>query len=287
MIDLHTHSTASDGSLTPTELAALGRQKKLTALALTDHDTTDGLSEFLNAQAADSPILIPGIEISTFWYDADLHILGLLIDPDCKHLRTLTTNLVYAREKRLRTMLTRLHEMGIELSFAEVQTVAGTNLITRSHLALALHHRDLISEPQEAFRRYIGRGCPAYIPLERPPLAKVLDAIRNSGGLSFWAHPTGISRRTSTKMRQFCRQMREYGLDGLEAWYSHYSEEQHKAVRAVAMQCRMLMSGGSDFHGDASPGIELGIGKGNLIIPDSVYDDLLTARESKPVRKKF
>lgn len=279
MVDLHTHSTASDGSLSPTELVRQADAAGLTAIALTDHDTVDGIAEFMAAPASDRLQRVAGVEISTAWYNHSIHILGLFVDAGYYPLRELLSRINVSRRQRARLMLKRLASCGYELSYEALCEIAADGAPGRAHLAQLLVQEDICQEPQEAFERFIGRGGPAYASLDLPAVSQVIQAIHGAGGVAIWAHPTGLSRQATKKVRKRCQRLRDHGLDGLEAYYSQYNEEQQRNMLKLAKQLDLVVSGGSDFHGQASPGIELGTGRGNLAVPDEVCDSLRNRHE--------
>ncbi len=277
MVDLHTHSTASDGTFTPAELVHAGLAADLSVLALTDHDTVGGIPEFLAAGEGASIVLVAGVEVSTRLHASPIHILGLFIDHHDSDLLALLRQIRANRRLRNRMMLRHLSGQGIELSMEEVEACADSTLICRSHIAQALVARGICDHPQAAFDRYLGRGKPAYCTLDLPMANHAIEAIHRAGGLAVWAHPTGLNKRQKSKLVRMAQQLKAMGLDGLEAYYPYYTAEQVIQVQESARKCGLLVSGGSDFHGGRSPGISLGVGKGNLHIPLSLYATLATA----------
>jgi predicted metal-dependent phosphoesterase TrpH len=276
MVDLHCHSTASDGTWSPGQLVAAAAELGLTALALTDHDTVAGVPEFL-AAAAVCPALtaISGVELTCHWQGQTHHLLGLAINPDDDVLRQLLRTIRFQREQRLHLVLKQLAHLGYPITPAEVAAVAPGGLVCRTHLARLLVERGACPTPQDAFARYLGRGRPAYVSMTLPALPQAIAAIHHAGGRAIWAHPTGLNHRPEGRLRRLAQQFRAAGLDGLEAWYPHYTPAQQEGALRIARQLGLLVTGGSDFHGDHSPGIRLGVGRGDLAIPDSVLAALL------------
>ena len=275
MIDLHLHSTASDGTLSPTGLIGLAAAAGLTAAALTDHDTTAGLAEFLAATAENPGVrAVPGIELSCSWYSGSMHILGLFINPHCPELEALLCEVRTSRDRRNDAILSRLRHLGLHLPEGAVHADSADPVIGRPHIARALvehgHCRDL----PDAFDRFLGNGRPACIRRHLPLPEAVIRIIHTAGGVAVWAHPLAQLRNSGAKLRQTARVLQNHGLDGMETYYSDYSPEETVQARAIAKQLGLLECGGSDFHGAHSPGVQLGTGRGTLAVPDEALDAL-------------
>lgn len=272
MIDLHTHSTASDGTLEPTDLIAAAAEARLDAVALTDHDTLAGIPEFLAAPAPRELARVPGVEITVHWYSGALHILGLLVDHRCETLRQLLDRIQASRRARNRQIVAALAARGLRV------TLPADRVVCRSHFARQLMEQGHVDQPQKAFDRWLGHGRPAHVPLDLPSPAQAIAAIHAAGGLAIWAHPTGLNGRSRARVRKACRQLLDQGLDGIEAYYSEYVPAQQRAMLELAEDLDLPVSGGSDFHGGGSPGISLGTGRGKLAVPTSVYERLVNSR---------
>ena len=285
MIDLHCHSTASDGTLSPSELVRLALTVPLTALALTDHDTVGGLPEFL-AAAKDVPNLecIPGIEFSCQLEKGDTcHIVGLYIDSACGELQEACQQYVIWREERNQLILEKLNGLGyhIEMSDLEKVSLEGEGVIGRPHIAAALVAKGYFSKNKKAFDELIGRGRPAYVSRQVLPAARCLDAIHAAGGLAIWAHPMTSASMTYNKCERNILELKQSGLDGIEAYYTEHTALQTKNVIAIAEKHGLLVSGGADFHGANQPSIHLGTGYGRLAVPDALLGPLKAAHERK------
>lgn len=268
MIDLHTHSTASDGTLTPAELVALAEELPLEAIALTDHDTTSGLEAFLEAGAGKSVKTVPGVEVAASWYGGSLHIVGLHVQPESETLNSLLQTIRQNREIRNRKILDRLGSLGIKLTYEEVQEAGGDHVIGRPHFAAALIRKGVCSNPSEAFQKYLGRDAAAYVPRYLPLPEEAIRTVHEAGGLAIWAHPAGGPHASQpARIRQVARHLKRLGLDGVELFYPDHSEDDEHAIRAICGALDLAFSGGSDFHGGNMPGIELGTGRGTLNIP--------------------
>lgn len=270
MIDLHVHSTASDGSLTPGELVQRATQSGLTAIALTDHDTVSGLQEFREAGGAASPQTIPGVEIGACWYGGSLHILGLFIDAENRLLRRLLDRIRAARQDRNHRIVAALCRLGFEVDWRAIQAFAGGETIGRPHIAQALTAAGCCTDVRQAFDRLLGKGQPAYCQRWLPQPAAAIRVIHRAGGLAVWAHPFGLSRRPPAKVRQIARHLQRHGLDAMETHYSLYDEWTGRKARGIAAELGLLETGGSDFHGITTPGIGLGTGAGALEVPDAL-----------------
>lgn len=270
MIDLHCHSTASDGTLTPAELVDAAIASGLQAVALTDHDTTDGLDEFLAAAAAKPDFLaIPGIELSCQASTGDnCHIVGLFVDSSCPELIALTAQIRARRDERNIRILERLAELGLPLTMEEVEAYSGGDVIGRPHFAQALVARGYCRNPKEAFRNLLGRGRPAYSGRSPVPAAECLAVLQQASAVTVWAHPMTSSAMTTTRCRKVVQELQANGLDGIEAYYPDHTETQTQAVLDIARENRLLVSGGSDFHGTNMADIALGRGRGNgFLVP--------------------
>ncbi len=274
MIDLHTHSTASDGTLSPAQLARQAESIGLTAVALTDHDTTAGLAEFEQAARSLNVEAIAGVELACNWYSGSLHIVGLFIEPGNPVLEGMLETVRLNRQARNQTILEKLEAIGHPLTLDEVRAESGDGVIGRPHIAKALVSRGYCADISEAFDRLLTVGKPAYVRRFLPTCAEGIAAIHAAGGVAVWAHPVGFRQLPPGKVRQMARQLKGMALDGVEFYYSEYSPEQQMLVQNIGRELDLLASGGSDFHGDTIPTIQLGTGKGNLAVPDSILPQL-------------
>ncbi len=280
-IDLHTHSTASDGSDSPAELIRLAEEKGLGAVALCDHDTVSGNAEFL-AAAESSPVeAVPGIEFSTLLFHKDVHILGLYIDHTCEALRQPLEHLRQKRLERNKQMIYRLRTAGFMISEEDVAAFAGGESIGRPHIARALVEKGYFETIQAAFAKCLKRGTPFYIPKDFLQPDEVIRLIHEAGGLAFWAHPLHERRGARAYIRKLLKQMIGWGLDGVEGYYSLFTEEHQALTQSVAAELGILVSGGSDYHGKNQPTISLGTGGGHLRIPYSVLEKIKEKLKTK------
>ncbi len=276
MIDLHVHSTNSDGSETPEELVVRGRQAGLTAMALTDHDNMGGAEEFLAACRKQGMTGIAGVEISAAVEEGHgtLHILGYGADPAHPLMKESLDRVLDSRAWRNEQILARLNELGLELEWDEVQAFAGENVVGRPHFAQALIGRDHVSSVPEAFERYLAKGRPAYIDRYRLYPEEGIRMIREAGGVAVIAHPF-TWELDETRLEAGLCALKEAGLEGIEAVYSEYNQEQTITLLRLAKKLSLLPTGGSDYHGHAKPDIALGKGFGGLCVPDSYLPPLL------------
>lgn len=250
--DLHVHSTASDGTLTPAQLVESSLCQGLTALAITDHDSVEGIGEALSAAERTNLTIIPGVELSASWNDTDLHILGYFIDPADPSLITRLASLRKARIARARKMVARLRDSGIMVQFDDVLNLAGGSSLGRSHIARALVADGLCSTASEAFSDLIGHGKPFYIPKPEADPADVIESIIAAGGIAVFAHP-GV--HDSDECIPY---LVEAGLGGIEVYHPLHTHAQRQHYIEIAHGYDLLVTGGSDFHGFNSPGGLLG-----------------------------
>lgn len=267
MIDLHVHSYKSDGSLTPSELISLALEKGLSAIALTDHDTTDGLREF-DESAKSKPIeAIPGIELSTEYEGKDVHIVGLFIDenqPDFqKHLK----NFVASRDMRNEKMCANLRHAGLDISYDALKKEYPGSVITRAHYGTYLVKTGACKSVADAFSQYLGDHTPYFVAREKVTPDEAVILIKKAGGIPILAHPI-LYHMSAQRLELLVSRLVTAGLMGIEAVYSTYTTREENQIRRLADKYHLLLSGGSDFHGLAKPKLQLGTGYGHLNVPD-------------------
>jgi hypothetical protein len=264
-VDLHTHSTASDGGLAPAAVIDLADRLELAAVALCDHDTTAGLDEAAD-RASQYPLLhfVPGIEISAVFSSGTLHILGLGLDPAAPALRVLTEQLRLAREQRNPKILHKLQAMGIGLTMDDVLgQVKGTHradrrIVSRMHFAQALVAGGWAASLREAFKVYVGNEGKAFVDKERIPPREAIGAIRESGGVAVLAHPVQLRYDNHAQLERMIRELVEAGLGGMEVYHSDHTAEQTRLYMTLAERFGLVLAGGSDFHGRGKPDVEMG-----------------------------
>ena len=274
-IDLHTHSTCSDGTFTPSELAAHAAEKGLAAFALTDHDTTDGLAEAAAAAAEYGVEFVPGIEFSTEYQGHDIHIVGLDIDPAEEELAAKLRSFRANRDVRNEEMLALLHTVGgFTITMEDLKNAYGENtVITRAHFGRWLFEHGCVKSISEAFDRYLGDGCPCFVEKKKTRPQTAVRLILGAGGIPVLAHPL-LYHLSPEELEQLVRELKGYGLAALEAVYSSNIGMDESNMRRLARKMGLKISGGSDFHGKNKPLLELGSGRGNLKIPYEVLENL-------------
>lgn len=273
LIDLHVHSTCSDGTLTPKELVRHAAKCGLSALALTDHDNTDGISEAMEAAASEGIELIPGIEFSTEYQGIDIHIVGLDIDWTSE---TFCEKVKYYSSERLRRnkkMISLMAADGIDITYDKMCAAFGEGIWTRAHLGRYLMEHGYVEQISDAFAGYIGEGCKYYVPREKVHPADVTRLIRQAGGIPVLAHPFQY-RFSDEQLRALLQTLIPAGLLGMEVHYSTHSADQTEYLKQLTQELSLAPGGGSDFHGSNKPTIALGTGKDNLQIPYSVLEGL-------------
>jgi 3',5'-nucleoside bisphosphate phosphatase len=251
--DLHCHTTASDGLLSPTELVQLAAQLGLKGIGITDHDTIQGWQEAEKAGADYHIRILKGIELNTNWYGKEVHILGYALDSSSNYLTNKLRDLRNARKQRMLKIIDRLNDLGIKITFDEVQQFAQGESIGRPHVAQALIARGYVREVKEGFDRYIGIGAPAYIPSYKLTPEEGIRLIREAHGVAVLAHPGLL--RSEKGIPDWVKA----GLHGIEVRHSQHTPEDEKRYLKIAQEYRLLATGGSDFHGEANkPGVNLG-----------------------------
>jgi len=277
MIDLHTHTTFSDGSLTPTQLVEAAAAMGLTAVAVTDHDTVDGLPEALAAGERLGIEVVPGVEINLEHDRVTMDMLGYFLGgcPSDELRRELAELRVYRDERNAR-IVERLAELGFVLDAADLATAAENGSVGRPHIGKALMRRGYVSSISEAFELYLRRGAPAWVDRRRLSLGAAVRLLRASGGLPVLAHP-GLIRTDGAGLDHLLRDAAKAGMVGLECYYPLHDEATVKAFLILAGKYGLVATGGSDFHGSAKPNAHLGIGPGGMTFPDELLAGLRAA----------
>lgn len=278
MIDLHTHSTESDGTLTPQELMQLASDIGLSAIALTDHDTIGGLSKAKPVAESLGIELVPGIELSTDYNGTEVHMLGFYIDDTNPAFLKKLQEFIDSRNLRNEKMAFLLQKEGFSITLEDLYREYPDSVITRAHFARYLVEHGYVKDRDTVFRKYLGDNCRCYVPREKITPFEAIDLIHLGGGLAFFAHPV-LCHMNHDRLRFFVRDLKEAGLTGMEAVYSMNSPGDERNMKKLAQEFDLLISGGSDFHGENKPYIHLGTGKGNLRIPDSILDAIKTEKE--------
>lgn len=286
-IDLHVHSTASDGTLTPSEIIAMAVQFGLKAIAITDHDTLAGSAAAMAGGIPSTLHFLTGIEISAaappgFQVNGSVHILGYGIDPDDSALNSLLSRLKTARENRNPKIIARLNSLGMALNTEELAGIVGDAIAGRPHIAQLMMEKGLVASINEAFDRYLGKNKPGYVDKYRVPMADAINAIHAAGGIAVLAHPF-LNDMTDPKLFEgFLQTLQSMGLGGIEAIYPDHPEAATAEYCRLARQYGLLITGGTDFHGDVTPGIQMGVGGGNFHVPYRLYESLVENLEHQP-----
>ena len=273
LIDLHVHSTKSDGTLTPKELVLLAQKNHLTAFALTDHDTTDGVDEALFTGKELGIEVVPGIELSTTYRNHDIHILGYYPDYCEESFCVELAKFRESREKRNQKMVEKLNAFGFSLSLEEIKAEAGDAVITRAHFARVMKQHGYISSISDAFSKYIGNGCPCFVPRSRLSPMDAVHFLKKHHAIPVLAHPLLYSL-SEQELETLVDLLKEHGLIGIEAIYSRNTGFDEGNMRRLARKKELLITGGSDFHGANKPDLSLGSGVGNLKIPYELLEQL-------------
>ena len=279
-IDLHIHSTASDGTLSPIEILRLARQLNLGAIAITDHDTMAGVKDALAHGIPPSLKFLTGVEISvlpppSFSYLGSFHILGYAIDPDNTLLNQTFGELQQARNNRNPHILKILNELGCNITLAQVQKEAGECQLGRPHIAQLMIKKGYVKSISEAFDRYLSQGKPAYVDKYRLDCARAIEIILSAGGVPVLAHPFLIQQQNDQILEDLVITLKKMGLKGLEVYYPEHPPEKTAYYAEIAKRHSLLVTGGTDFHGSLKPEIKMGSGKGNLSIPYAIYEKLV------------
>ena len=273
LIDLHVHSTAADGSLTPTEVVTRAAGLGLTAMALTDHATVSGIDEALKAAKDLDMEVIPGIEVSCIYKEKEIHILGLYIDHTNPELLSFLKEASRKRYDRNMEMLAAFNKDGFEITVEDLHCGNPKTVITRAHFARALLKRGYVSSVDQAFRKYLNPDRPYYRSRELITPEEVLNALQAAGGFPVLAHPLQYKLGWAGT-EELVSMLKEHGLCGLECFHSSNNQDESGKLRKLAKKYALAPTGGSDFHGAAKPDIEIGSGRGGLRVSALYLDDI-------------
>ncbi len=274
IVDLHSHSTASDGSESPSRVVELAVEAGLTCLALTDHDTQDGLAEAAAAAEVAGLELIPGLELSLEFDRGGMHLVVLWLQPGSGPLQDRLGDLRRGRDERNLRIVDCLTSLGLPITIEEVAAEAGGGSVGRPHIAAVMMARGYVPDIRTAFDLWLGSGRPAYVERKRLDPEEAISLARESGGVPVLAHPHTLGITTAGDMASLLDRLRGSGLVGLEALYSGYRRHEREGYAHLARRFGLIPSGGSDFHGTYKPGLELGSGYGDLVVPGELCDEL-------------
>ena len=271
--DLHTHSTFSDGTDTPTELIKKAEQAGLSAIALTDHNSISGLSEFLSAAKDSKVIAVPGAEFSTEYEGKELHVVGLFIKEEhYQKVREFCDDVRKSKENSNRKLIENLKQAGYFVEYEELESYAQSDNINRAVIAGYLIEKGIVKDRKEAFTILLAKNGGFYVPSKRPSTFDTIQFIKSIGAVAVLAHP--FLDLSYEEVEAFLPEAKKYGLDAIETDYSTYDAYVTKCAQMLAVKNNLLFSGGSDYHGKAKTLIRLGVGKGNLNIPLEYYKEL-------------
>ncbi|MGE5473717.1 MAG: PHP domain-containing protein [Ignavibacteriales bacterium] len=268
-IDLHVHTTASDGTLTPYQLVKHASEKGLSAVAITDHDTIAGIKEAISAGQEFGVEIIPGLEISVD-HESEMHILGYFLKPSVE-LENRLKDLRVRRNKRNVKIINKLNEFGFDISIDEIQNKARHESVGRPHIASVLLSKGYVKSISEAFDVYLAEGRKAYFERERISPKEGIDLIKNAGGISVLAHPKYLRQ---DGVEDVIASLKEVGLQGIEVYYSMNKKEEIIRYKRIAKRLCLIATGGSDFHGTNKENIEIGCGLGDLRIKYEIIENM-------------
>lgn len=265
-IDMHIHTTASDGTRTPLECVSLAAMEGLKAIAITDHDTMAGIKEAGEAGELLGVSIIPGIEISSDYLGKDVHVLGYFLREDAPELLEYQTWVQAKRQARNEKIVEKLQNKGFEISMAQLEEKNPGGVLGRPHIARFLMELGVVNSVDEAFRRYLSKGRSCYVERERIPFREAAQLIKKCGGVAVLAHPLqyGFDKAGLDKL---VKTAQEAGFSGMEIYYTGYTQKDVEKLFDLAEKYTLLPTGGSDFHGDNKPGVSIGTGDGKLVVP--------------------
>jgi len=278
-IDLHLHTTASDGVKTPSELVSYAKSKGLQAISITDHDTIEGLEEGLAEGERIGFEVIPGIEISAEHSPGSMHLLGYLIDIHHPSLNEKLKYLQRAREERNPKMVERLNQLGIHITYEEVVRASGGGQVGRPHFAQVLIEKGYVRNFQEAFDRYLKKGASAYVDKLRFTPAEAIYLINEAKGVAVLGHPNTLGLNEPKELERLIEILIKEGLKGIEVYYPEHSSLEIAQYKAVAEKYGLIQTGGTDYHGIDKESLDVGVGRGEMKLPYSMVEALKAARD--------
>ena len=282
LVDLHVHSSASDGMFPPREVVREAAEVGLKALALTDHDTTAGVPEALAAGEEFGIEVIPGVEVSAEFADGACHILGYFVDPADAGLVGMLDAAREARDKRNDEILCRLRDAGVDLTMDDLTRGRLCDTLTRAHFATALVAKGLVANWEEAFDTYLGRGKPAYVPRRRVEPEAAIAAIRGAGGLAALAHPRQLNRSLA-ETEEWIARFADAGIEAVEVSTPDHTANFARHYGEIVQRLGLVSTGGTDWHGRPDSPVQLGLGRGQMAVHYTVVEEMkarLAARSS-------
>jgi len=284
-VDLHLHTTASDGVLSPSEVVSYAKAKSLQAIAITDHDTIAGCEEGLSEGGRVGFEVIPGIEISAEHSPGSMHILGFFLDIHHPLLNERLEYLQKARAERNPKIVAKLNRLGIDITYDEVVQASGGGQVGRPHFANVLMEKKYVRSFQEAFDRFLKKGAPAYVDKVRFTSEEALHFINEAKGVAVLAHPNTLGMNGYLELEKLVLRLVEEGLKGIEVYYPEHSATEVAQYRTLAERHGLLSTGGTDYHGMEKNGLDIGVGRGDMKLPYSIVENLKAVRSrSSPGR---
>jgi len=277
-VDLHLHTTASDGVLSPSEIVRYAKAKGLQAIAITDHDTIDGCEEGLSEAERIGFEVIPGIEISAEYSPGSMHILGFFLDIHHPLLNERLEYLQKARAERNPKMVAKLNQLGMEVTYEEVLKASGGGQVGRPHFANVLLEKKYVRSFQEAFDRFLKKGAPAYVDKLRFTSKEALHFINEAGGMAVLAHPNTLGVNRSSELEKLILQLVDEGLKGIEVYYPEHSAAEVAQYKTLADRHSLLSTGGTDYHGIEKNELDIGVGRGEMKLPYSIVENMKALR---------
>jgi predicted metal-dependent phosphoesterase TrpH len=278
-VDLHLHTTASDGVMSPSEIVRYAKTKRLQAIAITDHDTIEGLEEGLSEGKRIDLEVIPGIEVSAEHSPGSMHLLGFFLDIHHPFLNERLRYLQKARAERNPKIAERLNRLGIELTYEEVLKASGGGQVGRPHFAQVLLEKKYVRTFQEAFDRFLKKGAPAYVDKFRFTAKEALHFINEAKGVAVLAHPNTLNMNGYSELENLILRLIEEGLKGIEVYYPEHSPLEVAQYKTLAERYGLLITGGTDYHGIEKNGLDIGVGRGEMKLPYLMVEKLKSARK--------
>jgi predicted metal-dependent phosphoesterase TrpH len=277
-VDLHLHTTASDGVLSPSEIVRYAKAKGLQAIAITDHDTIDGCEEGLSEGERIGFEVIPGIEISAEYSPGSMHILGFFLDIHHPLLNERLEYLQKARAERNPKMVAKLNQLGMEVTYEEVLKASGGGQVGRPHFANVLLEKKYVRNFQEAFERFLKKGAPAYVDKFRFTSKEALHFIHEARGVAVLAHPNTLGVKKYSELEKLVLQLVDEGLKGIEVYYPEHSAVEVAQYKNLADRYSLLSTGGTDYHGIEKNELDIGVGRGEMRLPYSIVENMKAVR---------
>lgn len=257
--DLHVHTSASDGSLTPRQLVERAKELSIATIAITDHDTIAGVTEAIEAGVGLGVNVIPGVEISVDYGPGTMHLCGYCFDIADKRLLDALRRVRDGRASRNPRIIEKLNALGMSIAMEEVAGEAGGDVIGRPHMASVLVKKGYVANIKEAFDKFLAKGASCYVDRMRLERGAAVDVVRNAGGVCVLAHPSALRLPSESSCRGFFIELKKAGVTGVEAFSSHHTEEENAVFVRLAGEAGLFVTGGSDYHGSSKPDVELGV----------------------------